>query len=96
MNEGDQNRGEKLLEELEVAAELAPIIERNMLPQRITQKIGEKIIYLLPFAAGSFIYIAAADLIPQLKEEKEFKKIIYFVVFLTGIFLMILFKLILR
>jgi len=43
MNEGDQNRGERLLEELEVAAELATIIERNMLPQRITQKIGEKI-----------------------------------------------------
>jgi archaellum component FlaD/FlaE len=43
MNEGDQNRGERLLEELEVAAELATIIERNMLPQRITQRIGEKI-----------------------------------------------------
>jgi archaellum component FlaD/FlaE len=43
MNEGDQNRGERLLEELEVAAELATIIERNMLPQRIAQRIGEKI-----------------------------------------------------
>ena len=43
MNEGDQNRGERLLEESEVAAELTTIIERNMLPQRITQKIGEKI-----------------------------------------------------
>ena len=43
MSEGDQNRGEKLLEEFEIAAELTTIIERNMLPQRITQKIGEKI-----------------------------------------------------
>jgi archaellum component FlaD/FlaE len=43
MSEGDQNRGERLLEELEVAAELATIIERNMLPQRIIQRIGEKI-----------------------------------------------------
>lgn len=45
MSEGDknQNKGEKLLEEFEIGAELTTVIERNMLPSRITQKIGEKI-----------------------------------------------------
>jgi flagellar protein FlaE len=43
MSEGDQNKGEKLLEEYELDVELTKIIERNMLPTRITQKIGEKL-----------------------------------------------------
>jgi archaellum component FlaD/FlaE len=43
MNEGDQNQGEKLLEEFEIGAELTTIVERNMLPPRIVQKIGEKL-----------------------------------------------------
>ena len=30
--------------------------------------------FLIPFAAGSFIYIAAADLIPELHKEKDTKK----------------------
>lgn len=35
--------------------------------------------YILPFAAGIFIYIAASDLVPELHEggKKEFKKILY-------------------
>lgn len=43
MSEGDQNRAEKLLEEFEVGAELTSIAERNILPARIVQKIGEKL-----------------------------------------------------
>jgi archaellum component FlaD/FlaE len=43
MSEGDQNQGEKLLEEFEIGAELTTIVERNMLPPRIIQKIGEKL-----------------------------------------------------
>ncbi len=45
MSEGEQNqnKGEKLLEEFEIGAELTAIVERNLLPSRITQKIGEKI-----------------------------------------------------
>jgi len=59
----------------------------------LSEKIGERILFLLPFAAGSFIYISASDLIPQIKETKEFKKsVIYFLVFLTGIITMALMK----
>jgi len=56
-------------------------------------KIGSTIIFLLPFAAGHFIYIASSDLIPEIR-NKDFKKsTINFVVFLSGIALMILVKL---
>jgi len=59
----------------------------------IFRKIGEGILFLLPFTAGSFIYIAASDLIPQIKEEWELKKsVIHFLVFLTGIIIMALMK----
>jgi len=43
MSEGDQNKGEKLLEEFEIGAELTTIVERNMLSASIVQKIGEKL-----------------------------------------------------
>jgi zinc and cadmium transporter len=45
---------------------------------------------LIPIAAGSFLYIAAADLLPELKHEEDYKKgSIQFVVFLIGLGLMI-------
>ncbi len=50
-------------------------------------------IFLLPFAAGGFLYIAAADLIPEIgKETKLSKSLQAFLIFLLGIFLMYLFK----
>lgn len=59
----------------------------------IAEKISDKIIFLLPFAAGNFIYIAASDLIPHIKEEKDFKKsILNFLTFLFGVIIMFLFK----
>ncbi len=46
--------------------------------------------FLLPFAAGGFIYIAASDLIPELhKEEKLGKAIVSFIVFFSAILLML-------
>ncbi len=36
----------------------------------------EQIAYLLPIAAGGFIYIALSDLIPELHREADFKKIL--------------------
>jgi len=58
-------------------------------------KIGDSIIYLLPFAAGNFIYIASADLIPEIKQKCELSKSIpHFFAFLLGIGLMLLLKLI--
>lgn len=57
------------------------------------QKVGEGILFLLPFTAGSFIYIAASDLIPQIKQEWDIKKsIIHLLVFLTGIIIMAIMK----
>ena len=45
--------------------------------------------FLLPFAAGGFIYIAATDLIPEIKKEINIKSwIITFLVFLIGILIM--------
>ncbi|HUT00189.1 MAG TPA: FlaD/FlaE family flagellar protein [Candidatus Thermoplasmatota archaeon] len=43
MSEGDQNQGEKLLEEFEVGGELNIIVEQDILPQKIAQRIKEKL-----------------------------------------------------
>ncbi len=60
----------------------------------ISESIGESIVYLLPFAAGNFIYISASDLIPEIKHKESFKKsVVHFLVFLFGIAAMILVKL---
>ena len=49
--------------------------------------------YLLPVAAGGFLYIAAADLIPELKHETSTKRTISMVAtFLLGIVIMMLIK----
>ncbi|MFA6992790.1 MAG: ZIP family metal transporter [Candidatus Gracilibacteria bacterium] len=50
---------------------------------------GDKFSYLIPFAAGGFIYIAASDLVPEMRKEMGLKKsILAFVMFLAGIILM--------
>jgi len=47
--------------------------------------------FIVPFAAGGFIYIAGSDLIPELhKETKLEKSIVQLIVFLLGIFAMAL------
>lgn len=49
--------------------------------------------YLLPFAAGGFIYIAASDLMPEIRKETNFRKsLISFGIFLIGILIMFLVK----
>jgi len=51
--------------------------------------------YLVPFAAGGFIYIAMTDLMGELKEEPDFQKATWqILIFLTGIFFMWLTKVI--
>jgi len=51
--------------------------------------------YLLPIAAGGFVYIAASDLMPEIKKEKDLKKsMVSFLVFIIGIILMYLIKII--
>ena len=55
--------------------------------------IEEAIPYLLPFAAGGFIYIAASDLMPKIREETSFKRSINLIfVFVSGIALMFVLK----
>jgi zinc and cadmium transporter len=49
--------------------------------------------YLLPFAAGGFIYIAASDLMPEIRKETSLKKsLLSFGIFLVGITIMYLVK----
>ena len=46
--------------------------------------------FLIPFAAGTFIYIAGTDLIPQLHKEVKFQRsLIQLVTFLIGIGIMV-------
>lgn len=48
---------------------------------------------LLPFAAGTFIYIAAVDLIPEIKSDAKIKsKISFFVFLVLGLLLMYIIK----
>ncbi len=48
-----------------------------------------EITYLLPFAAGNFIYIAASDLIPEIKHRDNMKQnLLHLASFLLGIALM--------
>jgi len=52
-------------------------------------------VYLVPFAAGGFIYIAATDLIPELhKKSRGGESIVQLVVLILGIGLMALLKLV--
>ena len=47
------------------------------------------IIFLLPFAAGGFIYISASDLIPEIRKELDLKKsLINLIIFILGIAIM--------
>lgn len=51
--------------------------------------IGKSMIFLLPFAAGGFVYIAASDLIPELhKEVNPRRSLISFATLLLGFFFM--------
>ncbi|HSV94855.1 MAG TPA: ZIP family metal transporter [Spirochaetia bacterium] len=57
-------------------------------------QIDELMVYLLPFAAGGFIYISASDLMPEIRKEKDLRKsMVSFGVFLAGILMMYLAKL---
>ncbi len=55
------------------------------------EKMGGLVIYLLPFTAGNFIYIACSDLIPEIKHQENLKKsILNFCIFILGIVFMFL------
>ena len=55
----------------------------------ISSRIASVVLYILPFAAGGFVYIAATDLIPEMKKEVDIKKsMMTLVVFICGILIM--------
>ncbi len=56
-------------------------------------KIHELAIYLLPFAAGGFLYITASDLIPELQEATSKKRITSLVWLFIGLLFMLGIKL---
>ena len=61
----------------------------------ISSTLDNIVPYLLPIAAGGFIYIAASDLIPEIRKETGLKKSINsFAIFILGITLMLALKLI--
>jgi zinc and cadmium transporter len=52
--------------------------------------------FLLPFAAGMFLYIAAVDLVPEIKNHHNMKKnAIHFVSFVVGLGIILFFRLML-
>ena len=60
----------------------------------VLEKIDSSTAFLLPIAAGSFIYIAAADLVPELKAKTSIKdSLSHFAIFLLGIGLMLALRL---
>jgi len=52
---------------------------------------------LLPFAAGNFLYIAAADLIPEIKHHPEPRRsVLHFATFVAGVGLLLVLRLVLE
>jgi len=49
--------------------------------------------FLLPFAAGGFIYIAASDLIPEMHKEERMKRIVSIAILFIGLIFMYMLKL---
>lgn len=57
----------------------------------VGSQLGGLTTFLVPFAAGGFVYIAGVDLMPELHKECEARpSILQFVVFCTGLLVMLL------
>ena len=55
----------------------------------VSSLVENIVIYILPFAAGGFIYIAATDLVPEIRKELDMKKYMAtLLVFICGILIM--------
>jgi len=49
--------------------------------------------FLVPFAAGNFIYIGASDLVPEIKKHEDWKmNLVHLMTFVAGIVLMVILK----
>jgi zinc and cadmium transporter len=52
----------------------------------LSERMGGSLNFLLPFAAGSFVYIACSDLIPEIKHhDDKLKPFVHFFIFLFGL-----------
>ena len=70
------------------------VIVGGFMGHLLSSYIGEFMIFILPFTAGGFIYIAASDLVPELhKEVNPRRSLASFAVFLLGFALMLFVKL---
>ena len=59
----------------------------------ISSRIENIVLFILPFAAGGFIYIAATDLVPEIKKEMDMKRYMAtLIVFILGILIMLITK----
>ena len=59
----------------------------------LSSSVGQFMPYLLPLAAGGFIYIGASDLLPEVRKERDQRKAtLAFIFFLLGIGAMYLLK----
>ena len=55
----------------------------------VSSLIDNIVLFILPFAAGGFIYIAATDLVPEIRKELDMKKyMMTLFVFICGILIM--------
>jgi zinc and cadmium transporter len=56
--------------------------------------VDQVIVFLIPFSAGTFIYIAGSDLIPQLHKEKAVRNsLLQLLFFSLGIAIMVFLRL---
>lgn len=68
----------------------ATVIVGGITGYLLTDVVADIPTFVLPFAAGNFIYIASSDLIPEIKHGGDTTKAIgYFLVFLAGILIML-------
>ncbi|WP_182868154.1 ZIP family metal transporter [Rhodopirellula sp. JC639] len=53
------------------------------------------VVFLIPFAAGNFLYIAAADLIPEIKKSHDIRtNALHFAAFVLGVLLLLVLRLV--
>jgi len=61
----------------------------GILGYALSSQMQTAITFILPFAAGGFIYIAASDLIPEIRKETRLdKSLISIAMFIIGILIM--------
>ena len=59
----------------------------------LVESVSGSILFLIPFAAGNFIYIACSDLIPEIQYKDHLgHSLLYFFIFIIGISLMFLLR----